>query len=317
MGWDRYAKQALGLCLIIVLLFVLPQDCIALNEGQEEPLIFLVNEELVPVADQEHGIAQGDAVDALMMDGWRGTNVIYLTEGQIRRIALVTLLFVLLIISSISTFFVIQLKRLNQTLEMKVAERTKKLAQVNERLQQANRELRNLSLTDQLTQIPNRRGFDIVFKQAWGVCQREKQPLSLIVIDVDRFKKVNDSHGHLTGDHYLKTLACLLQNEVKRPGDTVARLAGDEFACVLPNTTEDGAAQVAEAMRAQLEGLSITREGVKLRFSVSLGVACLIPTPSLVPTDLISLADQAMYKAKESGRNLVVRASEMEPSRLA
>ena len=135
--------------------------------------------------------------------------------------------------------------------------------------------------------------------------------MSLIIIDVDKFKEINDEHGHLIGDEYLKQLARILHETARRPGDTAARLAGDEFAFILLNTPEVGAAQVAESLRAKIQELTITCSGVTRSSSVSLGVASLIPDPSLTTTELFSLADRALYKAKERGGNQVVRASEL------
>ena len=167
---------------------------------------------------------------------------------------------VFMVIALISIAFVVKLKRLNQELEQKVAERTEELLEVNERLQRANEELKRQSLLDQLTQILNRRGFERVFDKAWKVSRRDQLPIALIMIDVDRFKDINDSHGHLAGDQCLRDLALVLKKNVKRPGDAVARLSGDEFACILYNTAEDGAAQVAEAMREQIESLTAWKE---------------------------------------------------------
>ena len=242
---------------------------------------------------------------------WRGKNVIYVTKEQILWVVATAVVIALLAISSISLLFVVKLKKLNQALEEKVVARTQELALVNERLKGANEELEKLAVTDQLTQIPNRRGFDTIFSQGWRLCQRAQQPLSLIIIDVDKFKEINDEHGHLIGDEYLKQLARILHETARRPGDTAARLAGDEFAFILLNTPEVGAAQVAESLRAKIQELTITCSGVTRSSSVSLGVASLIPDPSLTTTELFSLADRALYKAKERGGNQVVRASEL------
>ncbi|NMB02111.1 MAG: GGDEF domain-containing protein [Firmicutes bacterium] len=275
---------------------------IAVKKGNDQ-LLELINQGL-------REINRDGTLDKIMNE-WSGKNVIYLTEEHIIRIAVLTVMAILLIISSISVFFVVKLRRLNQALEVKVAERTQELAMVNRLLQAANAALKKQSMLDQLTQIPNRRGFDTLYQEAWEICQRAQQSLALIMIDIDRFKTINDVLGHLMGDHYLKELAFLLQNAAKRDDTEVARLGGDEFVCVMLNTTEDGAVQLAEEIQAQVNALTISTGGGQTRFAASFGVAALIPRPDLAATELISLADQALYKAKEGGRNKVVRASEV------
>ncbi|MCK9526457.1 MAG: diguanylate cyclase [Limnochordia bacterium] len=250
-----------------------------------------------------------------ILDDWRGKSVLYVTAEQVRIIAVLTVTSVLFAISSVSIFFVVKLKRLNQDLEARVLARTQELAMVNECLEIANDELEKQSMLDQLTQIPNRRGFDAFFTRAWGMGRRCQQSLAVIAIDIDRFKSVNDDFGHLMGDQYLQELAHLLRETIRRPGDAVARLGGDEFVCVLLDTTEDGAAWVAEDIRAKIENLTITTEGGETRFSASLGVAALIPDQEQVSTSLLALADQALYKAKAGGRNRVFRASEIDVPR--
>jgi diguanylate cyclase (GGDEF)-like protein len=261
-----------------------------------------------------HGLQEinSDGTLAQILDDWSGKNVIYVTKEQMTRIVAVTVMVMLLLISSIAISFVVKLTKLNQDLEARVADRTQELAMLNERLQSANEKLKKQSMLDQLTQISNRRGFDTLFGRAWAICQRAQRPLALIVLDVDKFKDVNDDHGHLIGDQCLQELAFLLRDAVRRPGDAVARLGGDEFAAILLDTTEDGAAQVAEAMRAKIEELNITNEGLKTSFSVSFGVAGLIPDQNMVSDELVALADQALYKAKKGGRNMVVRASQIQ-----
>lgn len=274
---------------------------IAVKKGNAE-LLELINDGLQEI--------EGDGTLDKILADWRGKNVVYLTEEQIMRTVVGTVITILFAISFISIFFVVKLKRLNHELEAKVAFRTQELAAANEHLQLANAELERQSTLDQLTQIPNRRGFESLFERAWGLSLRYQQPLSLVIIDVDRFKSVNDQYGHLMGDQYLKELATVLRETVRRPGDAVARLAGDEFVALLLNTTENGAVHVAEAMRSKVEALS-TQEAHGVEFSASFGIATLIPDNDMLPTDLIALADQALYKAKEGGRNKVVAASEI------
>lgn len=134
-------------------------------------------------------------------------------------------------------------------------------------------------------------------------------PLSLILVDADYFKALNDRYGHPEGDRCLKALASALRDHLKRPSDIVARYGGEEFAVLLPGTDAAGAQVIAEKLRAAVAGLGIPHEGHPLgHITVSLGVATLIPVPSLQTIDLIARADAALYRAKAGGRNRVEAA---------
>lgn len=134
--------------------------------------------------------------------------------------------------------------------------------------------------------------------------------MSFIIIDVDNFKTVNDKLGHLTGDQFLEEIALLLQNAAGSSDVEVARLGGDEFVCVLQNAAEE-AAEFSETIRAEIGNLTFTNADWQLVLSASLGVASLIPNETSSPKELFALADQALYKAKESGRNKMVKASDI------
>ena len=276
---------------------------IAVRKGNVE-LLELINYGLQEI--------NNDGTLIKILDDWRGKNVIYITEERVIRIVGFMVMGILLTISAISVFFVVRLKKLNKALEVNVVDRTRELAMVNERLKSANAELKKQSMLDQLTHIPNRRGFDGFLEQAWEDCQRLQQPLALIVIDLDRFKEVNDLHGHLMGDQYLKELAGILQDITNDFVMSVARFGGDEFVAVMSNTTEARAFQVAEVIRERLEELTITSEGNVTGLSASFGVAALTPDQDLSSSELISLADQALYKAKTSGRNTVKAKSHLK-----
>lgn len=170
-----------------------------------------------------------------------------------------------------------------------------------------NRQLEEQSKLDGLTGIPNRRLLEEHLHAEWRRAQRNGRPLSMIMVDIDYFKLFNDNYGHLAGDEALKLVADGLKKEAKRPGDLVARYGGEEFAVLLPETDLDGAACLAENLRARIEALNITHEYSPLikQVTVSLGVAAVIPSHSLPMNILIERADKALYRAKQNGRNRV------------
>jgi diguanylate cyclase (GGDEF)-like protein len=164
--------------------------------------------------------------------------------------------------------------------------------------------------TDGLTGLANRRTFDKALEAEWLRAARHNMPLSLLLMDIDRFKRFNDSYGHQAGDKCLQMVARILAGATKRPGDLVARYGGEEIAMLLPATDPDGAAAVAEDVRSRVEALAIPHDGnvPACVLTISIGTATLRPSFELVNADpkmLISLADQALYQAKLNGRNQV------------
>ena len=176
--------------------------------------------------------------------------------------------------------------------------REQELLEVMQKLEHANHRLEEMSGLDGLTEITNRRRFDEFYNWEWKRAVRESLLLSLIFFDVDYFKPFNDTHGHLTGDECLKRVATTAKETLNRPRDMVARYGGDEFVALLPGTPSDGAATVAETLRARIEAFGI---GV----TVSLGVATIVPDQSSSPGSLMSAADEALFQAKEEGRNRI------------
>ena len=184
------------------------------------------------------------------------------------------------------------------------------LRESQRKLADANIELQKLAALDGLTGIANRRRFDEAMKYEWQRGCREQRPLSLIMCDVDCFKAYNDTYGHPAGDLCLKRTAAVLTEHLKRPADLVARYGGEEFAIVLPETSAEGALLVAAACRAHLENLAIEHSGCAGGIvTLSLGVATLEPSPELSYEELISRADQALYAAKQGGRNRVSQST--------
>ncbi|MEA5514205.1 diguanylate cyclase domain-containing protein [Nodularia sp. UHCC 0506] len=178
-------------------------------------------------------------------------------------------------------------------------------SELYQKLQQANQQLENMALVDQLTQIANRRSFDIKLHDVWKHLLREKGFISLLLCDIDYFKQYNDTYGHASGDDCLLFVAQALQQTIKRSTDLAARYGGEEFVIILTNTDTDGAVQIAEEIHAAVEQLNIPHaaSAVKQHVTLSIGIATVIPTLDLVPLALISAADQALYQAKAQGRN--------------
>jgi diguanylate cyclase (GGDEF)-like protein len=197
----------------------------------------------------------------------------------------------------------IQLEEYAFTLEKKIAERTSALETANLRLQR-------LATIDGLTQVANRRCFDEYWFQQWMLLQEEKQPLSLILIDVDYFKNYNDHYGHLAGDECLRQVAQSLRKLLMRPQDLVARYGGEEFVVILPHTPMEGAKKVAEGIISIIYDLNLVHaeSQVSDRITLSIGVACVVPNVDLSWEAPISLADKALYQAKQEGRNRIVLA---------
>lgn len=164
--------------------------------------------------------------------------------------------------------------------------------------------LRSMALMDGLTGVANRRKFNEDILADWRLCFREQKPLSLILVDVDYFKRYNDQYGHQAGDGCLKSIAQALSETVRRPYDLVARYGGEEFACVLPNTVLSGAVEIAERMQERVRALGIEHSAsdVDQVVTISLGVATLTPTGDLEFQALIEAADKQLYEAKNAGR---------------
>ncbi len=209
---------------------------------------------------------------------------------------LLTVVFMAGVVLAAHRFRIRHLKERERKLELLVAERTREL-------EQANESLHNLAILDGLTNIANHRRFREFLDHEWRRSLRQATPLSLVMMDIDYFKKYNDDCGHQAGDDCLKQVAEALQGAVARPTDLVARYGGEEFVAVLADTDRAGAMDVAEKMRQRIEALNLAHPEFQ-RITISAGVASIVPV-SGAPDDLIGAADEALYRAKRSGRNQV------------
>ena len=175
------------------------------------------------------------------------------------------------------------------------------------KLAEANRTLQKLSSLDGLTGIANRRSFDETLSKEWNRAIRNGKPIGLIMLDIDFFKLYNDHYGHQGGDDCLKRVALGLASAIHRDTDFLARYGGEEFSVILPDTDLNGAAKVAEEMRLAIKDSAIEHAKSKVTdiVSISIGVSSVIPQRDTNPEALISAADQALYRAKEDGRDRV------------
>lgn len=164
-------------------------------------------------------------------------------------------------------------------------------------------QLERLSRVDSLTGLYNRRHLNAKLDEFWSLCARQQQPLSMLMLDIDHFKPINDQHGHAVGDACLQWLSNLLQRRMHRNSDVLTRMGGEEFAILLPFTDEQGAMQLAEIVRQQIAVTPFQHQAVTLNITVSIGIATCIPQPQHEMADLMLAADKALYKSKHLGRN--------------
>lgn len=171
--------------------------------------------------------------------------------------------------------------------------------------------LERLATLDGLTGIANRRSFDERLQHEWHRASRANAPLSLIMADVDYFKRYNDVYGHQGGDECLRAVSAVFQRLAFRASDLAARYGGEEFAIILPSTGLEGAREVAERIRFEVEAAALPHEGsdVASWVTLSLGVATVFPGVDGEPKTLLTQADQALYAAKKEGRNRVATAA--------
>lgn len=195
---------------------------------------------------------------------------------------------------------------LTEELETQVALRTRQYEEAMEQLEEANSNLLRLSMTDSLSKLNNRRCFDDMVVKESRRAYRNQQPLAIVLVDIDHFKAVNDTYGHGVGDECIRRVAELLGSVVSRAGDLLARYGGEEFVYLLPATSAEQAAIVAEKSRALIEASPVVTQNGELPLTISLGVASWIPESEGDYSAMIEQADKALYQAKSRGRNQVV-----------
>ncbi|HEY8602164.1 MAG TPA: diguanylate cyclase, partial [Thermomicrobiales bacterium] len=193
--------------------------------------------------------------------------------------------------------------RLKHEIDRRAA-RERELIEVTRQLEAANERLQQISLTDGLTGLANRRHFDQVLRREWNRALRNRSPLALILADVDHFKRFNDTYGHQEGDGCLTAVAEALGECANRSSDLAARYGGEEFALILPGTDIEGARAVGERLLTNVTARAIPHRASSVGpiVSISAGVASVIPDEKLSTSALIAAADQALYQAKEAGR---------------
>ncbi|HZW12633.1 MAG TPA: diguanylate cyclase [Noviherbaspirillum sp.] len=196
-------------------------------------------------------------------------------------------------------------KEATEMLEARVQQRTQELDTALRDLSVASEKLKDLSRTDGLTGCKNRTSFSDMLETEWQRSVHSRNSIGLLMLDIDHFKRINDTYGHLAGDACLKQVAQELRSLIRRPADEAFRYGGEEFAILLPNTDLAGAVHIAETILSRIESLAIVYEGKPIPVTVSIGVACTVAEPGFSNEVLISGADKALYEAKRLGRNQV------------
>lgn len=199
---------------------------------------------------------------------------------------------------------------------LRVAER---IVTLEQRLRRTLESKARQAASDPLTSLPNRRTFDRRLNAEFKRARRFAEPVSVLLIDADHFKQVNDQYGHQVGDEVLRRLAATLRESLPREYDVLARIGGEEFATILPHTSREDAAIVAERLRAAIEGASFPTAAGNLSITVSIGIGSLsnrVSTEPQTTLDVLDEADRGLYESKRLGRNQVTVAPVTEPRTL-
>ncbi|NYT62115.1 GGDEF domain-containing protein [Alcaligenaceae bacterium] len=208
-------------------------------------------------------------------------------------------------ITLLALIFYLVLRRYRR-LARQLADGNQQISQQKRALQQAYQELEKLSQTDSLTGLANRGHFDQTLVRELARRQRRWSPLSLLIIDLDHFKLVNDHYGHAVGDRYLRAIASVLENSVSRPADLAARYGGEEFACLLPDTNAQNARVVADRIRQAVARLDLPNAlADRPRLTLCIGIATLMDSTDFSAQELLAQADSQLYAAKHAGRDRI------------
>ncbi|MBP2152076.1 sensor domain-containing diguanylate cyclase [Xanthobacter flavus] len=194
---------------------------------------------------------------------------------------------------------------LTLTVSLLLALTVSALASSLRRSREMEGQLERMAITDSLTGLPNRRALDLTLDVEVRRSRRERRELAVLMIDIDHFKRVNDTHGHAVGDAVLAEIAHRIQRAACRPGDFVCRYGGEEFVVILPETPSQGAELVAERIRASVAAIAVVTHGVAVEITVSVGIA--VARAEDQPGDMVARSDTALYTAKRAGRNRVAR----------
>jgi diguanylate cyclase (GGDEF)-like protein len=190
-------------------------------------------------------------------------------------------------------------------LESKVQERTLELNIALQELEEANKELQEKNTLDELTGLYNRRFYDQKILAEFRRSRRNLTPLSLVVIDIDHFKMVNDNYGHLAGDECLVAVSACIKRCLRRSADISCRYGGEEFCLILPETDSKGAFALAEELRESIESSQISYNNIDIKLTISCGISTYLQQKNIKPEHLFAVADRALYEAKNNGRNQI------------
>ncbi|WP_223271713.1 GGDEF domain-containing protein [Colwellia hornerae] len=195
----------------------------------------------------------------------------------------------------------------NDELESKVQERTLELNIALQELEEVNKELEEKNTLDELTGLYNRRFYDQKILAEYRRSRRNLTPLSLLVIDIDHFKTVNDNYGHLAGDECLVAVAACIKSCLRRSADISCRYGGEEFCLILPETDSKGAMALAEELRESIASCQVSYNDIIINLTISCGISTYLQQKDVQAEHLFVVADQALYQAKHNGRNQVIQ----------
>ena len=209
------------------------------------------------------------------------------------------------------SFVIIFVLYISYSLFKSIQDDQTKLELTTKKLRRANKKLENVSYTDSLTNLHNRRYFNLVYERELKIAKRSHDYITFMMLDIDFFKQYNDTYGHIEGDFALKSVAKVLKDTLHRPSDYVFRLGGEEFGVLLSGTDESNSAKLARDICDAIRARELKHENSKVNefVTISIGVVCCIADEALNGDILLSRADEMLYKAKESGRDRYIITS--------